>query len=707
MPRAKPRPPIRRPAPPQKHRASPRGFEGSLYRRAIVWLVGLKILGILLIFYPPAIQVFDLPKSVFSRAIEWLLIPLLVLAVVRYGFAIVPRSPLHVFVVGYVFVNIVSTIFAHDRYLALHGDFNRDLGLTFVVDMAVLYAAVAIAFRSRMDWLIAASMAAAGFLIASGYGVLQSLKLDPVKWSAEHGRPASTFGNPDMFGHFVGVVFGAALATLLFHRGRYALGVRAIAFGVLGFTLFDAAIVATRATALGIFAVLVVLVLAYLRVHGVRSVVVARVAGGSAIALALMAALLVASPLGQRLAATLSGVQIRDRLAIYAPAIDAFFARPLLGYGPDNYAPAFALHRQPYTSSVLGEGFVAGATSLASSAHSIVLQAAATTGFFGVVALLSMLAAGAWRLWRHALGRDPALAAPLLLALAGYVGAALVTVGSLMVDWVPWLVLGGAASLDQGDPGELSSERRAHPAGVALLLATGVVGALSGQRALEADHLGWMAQGAVNERLPEIALRAANGAVQADSGRSRYWFILGRALDLRQRWRDAAQAYETAANRSSFTAGYWTNLALTRARQTLSGDESGGGREAVFAAARRAIEVDPNNPQGHITIAELANTFKMYDVALRESVIAIRLYSGDPRYDLIAAQAALGDSDVAAARTELEGLLAVKESALIRVTLAQLSEKLNDRGAALAHARRALEIDPQNQEATRIVEEQQ
>ncbi|MEK7860136.1 MAG: hypothetical protein AAB284_02140, partial [Chloroflexota bacterium] len=88
--------------------------------------------------------------------------------------------------------------------------------------------------------------------------------------------------------------------------------------------------------------------------------------------------------------------------------------------------------------------------------------------------------------------------------------------------------------------------------------------------------------------------------------------------------------------------------------------------------------------------------------ALRSAVRAIELYQGNAEYDRVAALAAtkLGDAE---ARALLESALARKESAALRLALAEVALRLNDRSAARANAVRALELDPQSEDAAKLI----
>ena len=126
-------------------------FVGHPLQRAIVVLVVAKVAGMVLVFDPAALQAFDLPKSLFSRALEWVLLGTIALAVIHFGVGILPRDRMHVAVGAFVGAVAVSWAFAPLKEISFYGEADRYLGVTFVLDMTVLYAATAIGFRTRGD----------------------------------------------------------------------------------------------------------------------------------------------------------------------------------------------------------------------------------------------------------------------------------------------------------------------------------------------------------------------------------------------------------------------------------------------------------------------------------------------------------------------------------------------------------------------------
>src|SRR5919197_3274262 len=240
-------------------------YGASTLRRVTVALVALKVLGIVVLFDPIGVHAFDLPKSLWSRSIEWLLVGALALTLLTYGLGVIPRTRIHLAALAIVVSVCLSAIVAEDRYVALYGDRERYLGVTFVVDMAITYLAIAIAFRTPRDWVLLLGGVIAGGIVSVGYAVLQALGLDPLSWRAgSRDRPFGTLGQPDIFAHFLAIFFALTTALAVFLEGerrlRLRVGLAVLAVG----TVLVAAVVATRGRVLGFGAAAVTIAVIYL-----------------------------------------------------------------------------------------------------------------------------------------------------------------------------------------------------------------------------------------------------------------------------------------------------------------------------------------------------------------------------------------------------------------------------------------------------------
>ena len=674
-------------------------WQRSWLRHAIVILVAAKVAGLILLFdlTGSEFELFDLVKSVYSRSLEWFLIGLLLLAIASFGLQVIPRTRLHLLVTALVLVTAISAAFASEPEIALYGTTGRYLGLTFVVDMAVLYLAIAVAFRTPRDWSVFLGVTALAVAATLVYAYVQYAGLDPLPWTRSLlTRPFSTIGNPDMYGHLLSVALGAGASAAVIGIGPAQRVPRAVAVGLCLAVLVGIAFVATRASFLGILATLVTIPLLYLAVHGQTRSALLRVGVGMGAAVIAVAVGLFMSPIGARLAATLAGVATRDRILTWQGAAEAFLARPLFGWGPDSVGVAWPHVRPAEFAQVAGLGFTVD------SAHDWLLQAAVTTGVLGVIAVVGAVACFSWSLVRTGLQRSPALAALLTAAAAAYWSHALVSPGSIGVDWVPWAVFGGTVAMLEtgGDP--VRGRPLLRPL-VVVVVALGAIASLAGMRELQANAELLRAYKDIGLGQPASAIDHAKQAVALDPGRATYWNELGRAYYAAGRWADAASTFGEAARHAPHEATFLSNEGRALAQIVVGGDSSKGAADAALSAAEAGAMIDPNEPTAQVALAQVAVAVDRAGVALRAAVDAIRLYRGDPSYDALAISAASKVTDAAFARTELQRALSYKETSTLWVALAAADLRVGDKQAALADAQRALRLDPFNAEARSVL----
>src|SRR5688572_29494406 len=195
----------------------------SVWMRVLLALCACKIAVLIVAFDPSGFVAFDLPKSLASRAFVWPMAAILGFLFITHGRSILPRSHLHVAVIGLAASWLVAAWSAEDPFLAVFGEDDRYLGLTYLADMIVLYVATAVAVRDVRDATIVLGAIAIGAVIALGYAGIQAIGVDPFWWQdAPAERPFSTFGNPDHFGHFLSVLFGLSLGGVVGSRGHMA-----------------------------------------------------------------------------------------------------------------------------------------------------------------------------------------------------------------------------------------------------------------------------------------------------------------------------------------------------------------------------------------------------------------------------------------------------------------------------------------------------
>lgn len=91
--------------------------------------------------------------------------------------------------------------------------------------------------------------------------------------------------------------------------------------------------------------------------------------------------------------------------------------------------------------------------------------------------------------------------------------------------------------------------------------------------------------------------------------------------------------------------------------------------------------------------------------ALEAALGAIRIVDTDPAYDLILRRAAERSTDPADAISKLQAILRTKETAGLRIALAEVALKAGDRVLARASAGRALQLAPGNADALRVLKD--
>ena len=569
----------------------------------LLWLCAIKVAALILVLDPAGLVAFQLPKSLASRAFEWPIAAALAYALVTYGRAIVPRHRLHGLVAAVVAASALSVVLAADPYVAVFGDAEIHEGLTFVIDMALLYLAAAIAVRSERDVAVILGATMSAGAVAVAYGVAQATGWDPFTWASDpRSRPFSTFGNADHFGHFLSVFFAIALGAVI---ASTAVRTRLAAAAGIIVAIAIAAVVATRATILGMGSALVVAAL----VRRPTARALAYGAGAVLVAIAILAL----TPLGQRVA---SGGAIADRLQLYDIALRATAARPVLGYGTDNFRAAFAANRTAESVVLLGPGPQA-------TAHSWILDASATTGVVGLLALLALIAFGTIELWRTA-KRHPRVGIPLLLAWTAYWVDGLVAAASLAAVWFPWLALGVAVGLEGTTPTAVPARHLSRWLAVALSVVA-IVAAATGARSWQANRDAWSAEEATQAGEPDAAVTFADRAAARDEGRADNWNRLGLAYEGARRDGDAVAAYREATRREPYEVVYWANLARGIARSAGSNTAQ---RDEAISAARQGTIVDANSPIGHVALAEIATAFGRCDLAREQAARAAALEAG-------------------------------------------------------------------------------
>lgn len=369
---------------------------------------------------------------------------------------------------------------AFDPRRALLGGYPDYRGFVTILGFSALGVAwIAVWLREDGPRLIGRATAGLS-LVPLAYAFLQRLGVFPADWRGTL-RVGSLLGNPSNFGVYLLIVTPIVLWVLVAEKNvawRIIAGVSA-ACSVLAliFTLSRGAWVGAIA-AVGVAAALVF-------ASSRWSVSRMRLTYASATALLLVVFAAAVTPGFLHRASRLLDASSRTgsmRLNTWASSVNMALARPLLGWGPDNYR---------YVSRMFqGRGQIGGSNGyqVVESAHNLLADAATSLGLAGMVAVLAVAGLSGLALTRRVrISPDPGLVIALAAALAGAFVALQFHYVTMDTGALLAMVLAGAVAMDGADADAVPTKPAARVRWVALGLcamyavacvgAIGVVGA--------------------------------------------------------------------------------------------------------------------------------------------------------------------------------------------------------------------------------------
>ena len=310
---------------------------------------------------------------------------------------------------------LLSTIFSAQLRLSLWGSNWRSLGFTTQLTL-ILFAGVTFAWsagnRGRVLMLLRAI--GAGGCLAAAYGIAQYFAWDPWlparAYQAGEGiyrivRPPGTMGHADYFANYLLFVVFAGVALASEDRGRWrALGWCAVALGSIAVVLSG-----TRGALAGLAAGGIYLAIR-LRPHlSWRAV-------ATAAALVLAAFGFYLSPAGARLRSRVHwiGEDIGGgaRLYLWRDSLRFAARHPLLGSGPETFAPLFPQAQSEELARAYPDFYY-------ESPHNLFLDTLAAQGAIGLCVLVGFIVLGL----RNG---TPTLRAGLVAVVAGHCFAVLI-----------------------------------------------------------------------------------------------------------------------------------------------------------------------------------------------------------------------------------------------------------------------------------------
>jgi O-antigen ligase/Flp pilus assembly protein TadD len=681
-----------------------------------------------LIFDPAADFPFTVPKALVSHGLAWVLAAVLVALFVRFGPSFLVWSWLHVPVLFFLGAEMLAAVFAVDRTLALYGTHARMLGLATVMDFIVLYFAVILLVRTRREAVVVLASVAASAGLVLAYEAVQLLGLDPFTWSIiVTARPISTLGQPTTLAEYllviaVGVLATSLLVDLFNPQSRLLLAV----FGVA--LLAGAGATATRSAAIGLVAASAVLILMIWRLHPSSRARLLSLAT-AAVAMATLTGLLAFTPAGARIQSTLTSFSddaARDdtttlidpsadtRSALYSIALQMVSERPVLGYGPDNFAVGVPRYRPENAYPEVQQ-------SLATSPHSWLANIVTSGGLLALIGFLSIVVMVLALPFRGGFRPLAIVAAAMVFA---FLGAGLTTVDDVSTDWLFWasagLTAAATASPMRGVHGLVEGGRRTRTkaryerqgtglvrtTAIIACLAAGVGLAISGFSAFGASRANLSAQQARLQGRATQGVSLSLHATQLDPGRAEYWHGLGLGYAALSRLREASAAFETARELAPYDVRYVGDL--VRAQILLDRNGEPGARARALQLGDQAVQTDPNNPRANQTRALVMQVTGNLPEAIKsvERAITLDRWSGNGPLYLTATQIYLASGRATdAVRVAQMGVASLSPPIVavpLRVELARALAAAGQAKEALAELDAVLVLQPNQAAALQL-----
>jgi len=372
----------------------------SSFEKASLWIVkiGLWLIPILPLYVSSSLlfPYITGKNFTFRIIVEVIFVAWVGLAILKSEYR--PRlTPLFKIITIFVGIVFLADIFSSNPYRSFFSNYERMEGFMMIGHLYLYFVMLAGVFRARRDWLIFFHVSLAASILASLYGLLQHLGL---RQSIQGGfRVDSTIGNPTYFAAYL--LFHVWLLAILMYQYRTKLWLTALYGALLASELVMIYFTATRGVVLALVAVAIPLAAAlaafWNRVFGrsrqgwSRGRVAAAAILGFMIAAPLIFWNIRSSDLVQKNPAlrrltnySLQEGSIRNRTMIWGMSLKGVLARPLLGWGQENYYLVFQKYFNP--------GLYA-AEPWFDRSHNVALDWAVHTGLFGLAAYLAIFGA--------------------------------------------------------------------------------------------------------------------------------------------------------------------------------------------------------------------------------------------------------------------------------------------------------------------------
>lgn len=178
--------------------------------RIIVGCIMLMIFGIPL-YFGLNINSLDLQKIAFIRTLSLIIVIIWIVKIVWTKELKFVRTPLDIPILAFLLISIIATIFSVNPIISLFGFYGHFEGLLIMINYIFLfYCVVNFINKELFLWMI--NVIILSGVIVSSYGIIQHYGLDPIKWELfSAGRVPSSLGNPIAFGNYIIMILGIAI----------------------------------------------------------------------------------------------------------------------------------------------------------------------------------------------------------------------------------------------------------------------------------------------------------------------------------------------------------------------------------------------------------------------------------------------------------------------------------------------------------------
>jgi O-antigen ligase len=394
-------------------------FFGTSFQRIARWYLYVAVFAVVIVmnstFFP-----FIGGKDYFFRFVVELALIFFVLwwafearaGELKERLKVVYKKPLFIAASAFVVVFLLACFFAYDFHAAFWSNYERGEGGFQMIHYYLFFALLVLLLRTEEEWknLFRFSLVVAGLMV--GYGLLANLGVSgfigpyaggnpPTSWWHKliDGRFQGSLGNPAYVAPYL--IFSMFYAAYLWlgrkkeaaHRTLAHIGYAALLAVFLLFFILSQTRGAVLGLGVGVFAFVLYLVITgrgTLRKWSAVALALVVILGGTVFALR-NSSLVQSLPAGRLLQISLSDATAQTRFWVWGEAWKGFLERPILGWGPENFATVYDKFFNP-------NFFVPGQNTETwfDRAHSVFFDYLAETGAVGLLSYLSIFCVLAW-----------------------------------------------------------------------------------------------------------------------------------------------------------------------------------------------------------------------------------------------------------------------------------------------------------------------